>query len=111
MDLLIPLTLFICLAYTITAIVDSYTRRRIAEARGSEELIRAFIDGEAANRLQMALHRGCVLVALGLGFALIAQIGWKQITPAAIAVLLVATGLGNFISYGLQRKFKQLLRP
>jgi glycerol kinase len=106
MDLLIPITLFFSLAYTIKAIVDAYTRRRIVEARGSEELIRALVDGEAATRLQTALHHGCVLVALGLGFALIAQIGWKQITPAAIAVLLVATGLGNFVSYGLQRKFK-----
>ena len=106
LDLLIPITLFISLAYTIKAVVDAYTRRRIVESHGSEELVRSLIDGEASRRRHASLHWGSVLVALALGFGLIELIGWNEITPGAIALLLGATGLGNFVFFVLERKLK-----
>ncbi|MGH8077132.1 MAG: hypothetical protein ACREPE_07395 [Lysobacter sp.] len=106
LDLLIPITLFISLAYTIKAVVDAYTRRRIVESHGSEELVRSLIDGETSRRRHASLHWGSVLVALALGFGLIELIGWNEITPGAIGLLLGVTGVGNFVFYVLERKLK-----
>lgn len=106
LDLLIPITLFICVAYTVKAVVDAYMRRRIVESHGSEELVRTLIDGEASRRRHVSLHWGSVLVALAMGFGLIELVGWNEITPGSIALLLGATGLGNFVFYILERKLK-----
>lgn len=106
LDLLIPITLFISLAYTIKAVVDAYARRRIVESHGSETLVRSLIDGEASRRRRASLHWGSVLVALAFGFGLIELIGWNEITPGAIALLLGATGLGNFAFFLVERKLK-----
>ncbi len=106
LDLLIPISLFISLAYTIKAVVDAYTRRRIVESHGSEEMVRSLIDGEVSRRRHASLHWGSVLVALALGFGLIELMDWNELTPGAIAVLLGATGLGNFVFYVLERKLK-----
>lgn len=105
LDFLIPIALFISLAYAIKAVVDAHARRRIVESRGSEDLVRALIDGEASRRRQASLHWGSVLVALALGFGLIELFGWREVTPGAVALLLGATGFGNFAGYLLQRKF------
>lgn len=105
-DLLIPITLFICIAYAIKVVVDAYTRRRVIESSGSEELVRSLIDGEASRRRHASLHWGSVLVALAIGFGLIELIGWNEVTPGAIALLLGATGLGNLVYYVLERKLK-----
>jgi putative exporter of polyketide antibiotics len=107
LNLLIPITLFISLTYAIKAVIDAYTRRRIVESHGSEELVRSLIEGEVSRRRQVSLHWGCVLVALALAFGLIELIGWNEITPGAIALLLGATGLGNFAFYVLERKLKK----
>ena len=103
-DLLIPITLFVCIAYSVKAVVDAYARRRIIESRGSEELVRSLLEGEAARRRQASLHWGCVLVALAAGFGLVEAIGADRVTPGAIALLLGATGLGNLAYYVLERR-------
>lgn len=105
-DLLIPITLFACIAYSIKAVVDAYTRRRIIESRGSEELVRSLLEGEATRRRQSSLHWGCVLVALAVGFGLVELLGTERVTPATIALLLGATGLGNLAYYILERRLK-----
>ncbi|WP_300619954.1 hypothetical protein [Dokdonella sp.] len=105
-ELFIPITLFVCIAYSIKVVADSYTRRRIIESRGSEELVRSLIEGEALRRRQAALHWGSVLVALAVGFGLMDLIGADHVTPGAIALLLGATGLGNLAYYLLERKLK-----
>jgi putative exporter of polyketide antibiotics len=104
--LLIPITWFICIAYAIKAVVDAYSRRRMIESRGSEELVRALLEGDAARRRQASLHWGSVLLALAIGFGLVELTGADRVTPGVIALLLGATGLGNLAYYGLQRKFK-----
>ena len=43
---------------------------------------------------------------VGPGFGVVALVGWNEVTPGAIAVLLGATGLGNFAFYLLERKLK-----
>lgn len=105
-DILIPITLFISIAYAIKATVDAYTRRRIIESRGTEELVRSLLDGETARRRQAALHWGSVLLALAVGFGLVESIGASDVTPGVIALLLGATGLGNLAYYLLERRLK-----
>lgn len=98
-DLLIPITLFICITYVIKAAVDAYTRRRMIESRGSEDMVRSLLEGEAVRRRQASLHWGSVLVALAIAFAAIELAGIRDVTPGAIALLLGATGLGNLAYY------------
>lgn len=104
--ILIPITLFVCIAYSIKTVVDAYARRRIIETRGSEELVRSLLEGEATRRRLASLHWGCVLVALAVGFGLVEWIGGERVTPGVIAVLLGATGVGNLAFYQLERKQK-----
>lgn len=106
LDLLIPITLFVCIAYSIKAVVDAYARRRIIESHGSEELVRALLEGEATRRRQASLHWGIVLLAVAAGFGLVGLIGTDEITPAGIALLLGATGIGNLGYYLLERRLK-----
>ncbi len=105
-QILIPITLFACIAYSIKTVVDAYTRRRIIETRGSEELVRSLLEGEANRRRLASLHWGCVLVALAVGFGLVEWIGGERVTPGIIAVLLGATGMGNLAFYLFERRLK-----
>ena len=105
-QILIPITLFACIAYSIKTVVDAYTRRRIIETRGSEELVRSLLEGEANRRRLASLHWGFVLVALAVGFGLVEWIGGERVTPGIIAVLLGATGMGNLAFYLLERRLK-----
>ena len=47
---------------------------------------------------------GVVLVALGIGFTAISAQGLDHVTPATLAILLIATGLGNLAYFLLARK-------
>jgi len=105
-ELFIPITLFICVAYTIKTVVDAYMRRKIIESRGSEELVRSMIDGEAARRRQASLHWGCVFVAMAVGFGLVEWLGTDSVTPGVVALLLGTTGLGNLGYYLIERRLK-----
>ena len=101
--LLIPITLFLCIAYSVKVIVDAQTRRRIVESRGSEELVRSLLEGEATRRRHASLHWGCVLVALAIGFGLVEAWGVDHVTPGVIALLVGTTGLGNLAFFLLER--------
>jgi putative exporter of polyketide antibiotics len=105
-EILIPIALFSCIAYSIKTVVDAYTRRRIIESRGSEELVRSLLEGEATRRRLASLHWGSVLVALAVGFGLVEWMGVDRVTPGVIALLLAATGVGNLAFFLLERKLK-----
>ena len=103
-EILIPITLFICVTYAIKAVVDARTRAKLIAGNGSEELIRTMVQAEAQQRRHTSLRWGILLLALGLGFALIEAFGWREVTPGVVAVLLGMTGLGNLLSYAAARK-------
>jgi len=105
--LLIPIALFASIAYSIKTVADAYTRRRIVESHGSEDLVRTLIEGETTRRRHASLHWGSVLVALAIGFALVELIGADDVTPGVIALLLGATGLGNLAYYVLELRLKK----
>lgn len=103
-DLLIPITLFVCITYAIKAVVDAYVRRKMVESNGSQELLRSILEGEEVRRRHGSLRWGVVLSALAIGFAIIEAFGWREPTPGIFAVLLGATGLGNLAYYFAARR-------
>jgi uncharacterized membrane protein HdeD (DUF308 family) len=103
--ILVPISLFGCVAYSIKAVVDARTRGKLLTANRSDDLIRAILLTDESRRRHSALHWGIVLSCLAGGFALIELIGWREITPGVIGVLLAATGVGNIISYFIARAF------
>lgn len=105
-EILIPITLFIAVAYAIKVTVEAYARRRIVESHGSEELVRALLDGDACRRRQASLQWGAVLLALAVGFGLVEMTGTREVTPGVVALLLGATGLGHLAYYLVERRLK-----
>ena len=46
-EVLIPITLFICVTYAIKVVVEARTRAKLIAGNGSEELIRTMVQAEA----------------------------------------------------------------
>lgn len=103
-EILIPITLFICIVYAIKAVVDARVRKQMLASQGAEDLIRAMLQGEEQRQRQGSLRWGITLTALAVGFGLVEAAGWTDVTPGVIAVLLGATGLGNLAFYALSRR-------
>jgi hypothetical protein len=104
---LIPITLFICIAYSIKVVADTYMRRRIIQAHGTDALVRLLLESDITRRHQLSLHWGCVLSTLAAGFGLVELSGVDRVTPGTIALLLGATGLGNLGYYLLQSQLNK----
>src|SRR3546814_6202584 len=94
-DILIPITLFVCVAYAIKAVVDARVRRQMVESNGSEALVQSILEGEELRSRHGSLRWGIVLVALAAGFAIVQGSGGTEPNAGAFAVLLGAVGLGN----------------
>jgi hypothetical protein len=103
-DILIPITLFVCIAYAIKVVVDARVRKQMMASNGSEELVRSMVLAEEANRRNASLRWGITMVALALAFGLIQSNGWTDLTPGALALLVGATGLGNLVYFVLSRR-------
>lgn len=103
-EILIPISLFVCITYAIKVVVDARVRRQMVTVGGSDELVRSVLQSEELRRRHSSLHWGVVLVALGIGFALIQSLGWQDLTAGLVAVLALATGLGNLVFYVIARR-------
>ena len=103
-ELLIPITLFACIAYSIKAVVDARVRRQLVACNGAPDLVRTILEGDEVNRRLSSLRWGITLVALSIGFAIVEAAGWREITPGVIAVLVGAVGIGNLGSFAAARK-------
>lgn len=106
LEILIPITLFIAIAWTIKAVLDARVRRQMVESNGSEALVQSILEGEETRRRHSSLRWGIVLLALGIGFAAVDLQGVQEVTPGVIAALLVATGLGNLAYFIAARRLK-----
>jgi hypothetical protein len=100
----ILITFFVSIAYTIKAVVDARARGKLLAANRPDELIRSMLLNDERQRRYSSLRWGIVLSCLALGFALIQVLGWNELSPGVVAVLLGATGVGNIVSYGVTRK-------
>mgnify|MGYP003588590622 FL=1 len=103
-ELMIPISLFVCIAYSIKAVVDARVRKQLVSSNGSPELVANILKGDETNRRLSSLRWGITLVALALGFGIVEAAGWTEITPGVIAVLVGALGLGNLASFAASRK-------
>lgn len=102
--ILVPITLFICIAYSIKAVMDARVRRQLVSSNVSQELIRSIVEGDELRRRHASLRWGIVLVALALGLGLIEMFGWRDATPGVFALLIGVTGIGNLAYYAIARK-------
>ena len=103
-ELLVPISLFAAIAYSIKAVVDARVRKQLVASNGAPDLVRSILEGDEANRRLSSLRWGITLVALSIGFAIVEAAGWREITPGVIAVLVGAVGIGNLGSFAASRK-------
>lgn len=103
-EILIPISLFLAIAYTIKAVVDARVRKQMVESNGSQELVRSMLEGEDIRRRHGSLRWGIVYTALAVGFGIVQAAGWDELNPGVVALLLGATGIGNLAYYLLARK-------
>ncbi|MFC5436430.1 DUF6249 domain-containing protein [Rhodanobacter umsongensis] len=103
-EILIPITLFICIVYAIKVVVDARARQHMVNAGGSTELVNSVLRDEELRRRHSSLRWGIVLLSVGLGFGLIQWFGWQEVTPGLIAVLAGATGVGNLVFFAISRR-------
>ena len=91
------------LTSVVKAIVEARTRQKYFASPASDERLRMLLTHETLLRRRAGLRWGVVLCCLAGGFTLIETLGWRQVTPGAIAILLGATGIGNVACYLLER--------
>ena len=103
-ELLIPISLFAAIAYSIKAVVDARVRKQLVASNGAPDLVRSILECDESNRRLSSLRWGITLVALSIGFAIVEAAGWREITPGVIAVLVGAVGIGNLGSFAASRK-------
>ncbi len=94
MEMLIPITLFLCIVAIIKIVVDSRLRRRLAETHASEDLIRAMLQADEQSRSLSALKWGIVLTVVGLAFGLISALHLRSDDPGSFGLLIGAAGVG-----------------
>ena len=103
MQELIPITLFICIAYAIHAIADARARSKLVAPHVPEEVIRSLAVLEEERRRQGALRWGISLVCLALAMGLLEVIGAHDLTFGAAAALLGSAGLGQLLAWQFTR--------
>ena len=99
--------LFAAIFFSIKAVVEARSRTKIVQSSPQEGLVQSILKGEEHRRRQSALRWGLVLVFLAAGFGIVSAMDWHEPSPAVIAVLLGATGLGNIVSYLVCRKLEK----
>lgn len=102
-NILVPIALFICITYAFKAVLDAVMRYRMLREPGTEDLLRSILLGEQRERRLASLRWGLVLVLLSAGLAAIHGLGWREVTPAVIAVLLGCTGAGHLVYFAISR--------
>lgn len=105
---LTAMSLFVCVTYAfmflVKALLDARARTLLMRDGTDQDLLRALIAAEERQRRFASLRWGVSLVAIAIGFALIAVAGWRDVTPAAIAVLAGALGVGQIAFYFVASK-------
>ncbi len=103
MQILVPITLFICIAYAIQALADARARGKLVAPHVPEEVIRALALLEEERRRQGALRWGISLLSLALALGLLEAIGANDLTFGVAAALAGSVGLGQLVAWYLTR--------
>ncbi len=103
-EYMIPIVMFVSIAYVIKHLIDARSRAQLLRAGGAEETIRALLQSEELSRRHASLRWGITLTTLAGAFALIEAFNWHDVTPGAIALLLFAVGAGNLVFFFISRR-------
>ena len=82
---------------------DNWTRRKLIEARVSDDVIRTLFRKESDPEMFAALKWGIVLVSLGLGLIVSQYLPSRFEEPLAWGVVLVFGGAGLLAYYAIAR--------
>lgn len=105
----VPIVLFLCLTLGITYItrllVNARLRVKMLQACSSKELVDAVVQGDSHRDQMTALRWGILTLMEAIGFGVIQAMGWTEINPGVVAMLLGAFGLGSLLFFMLARRF------
>jgi len=101
---LVPIVMFVCIAYVLKAVIDALTRLKLLRAGGSDELLRTIVQSEESQRRHASLRSGITFVALAIAFGGIQIADWHDITPGVIAWIAGAMGVANLAFFAISRR-------
>lgn len=93
-EMLIPITLFVCIVMAIKVVVEARLRKRMVESHVSEDLVKSMLVADEQSRRLSALKWGLVLTSVGLAFGLISALHLDSNNPGAFGLLIGAAGVG-----------------
>ena len=100
---LVFISFFAFILGTTKVLSDNWTKRKLIEARVSEDIIRALFRKESDPEMFAALKWGIVLAALGLGLIVSQYLPSRFEEPLAWGVVLVFGGVGLLAYYATAR--------
>jgi hypothetical protein len=102
--ILVPIALFVCATVAFKALLEAVIRIRLMQIGQSESWMRSLLEADRFQRRAGALRSGIALVALACGAALIEVFGWRDLTPGAVAAVVLPLGIGELIFFVSQRE-------
>lgn len=110
-DVLVPVALFVCALIAFKALLEAVIRLRLMHLGQSETSLRVLLDTDRFQRRAGALRTGIALVALACGTALIEVFGWRDLTPGAVAAVVLPLGIGELVFFFLSQRESAGLKP
>jgi hypothetical protein len=108
--IVVPVALFLCITLGITYIarllVNARLRVKMLQACTSKELVEAVVQSDSHRDQMTALRWGILTVTEAIAFGIIQAMGWTDINPGVVAMLLGAFGLGSLLFFVLARRFR-----
>ena len=101
---LVPIALFVCATVGFKALLEAVIRMRLMQIGQSETSLRVLLDADSVQRRFGALRSGIALVALACGAGLIGAFGWHDVTPGAVAAVVLPLGIGELIFFFLSQR-------
>lgn len=101
---LIPIVLFVCATIAFKAMLDAIIKLRLMHLGQSETSMRVLVEADRDQRRTGSLRSGIALVALACGTALIQAFGWGDMTPGAVASIVMPLGIGELVFFFLCRR-------
>lgn len=106
---LVPIVLFVCvtvgITYIVKLLVNARLRIKMLQTCNSKELLEAVVQGDAHRDQMTALRWGILALMEAIGFGVIQAMGWTELNPGIVAMLLGAFGLGSLLFFGIARRF------
>lgn len=97
---LISAAFFVMIAAVTKVVMDNVTKRRLLQARVSEDVVRALFRKGYDPELFSALKWGLTLAALGIGLVVVQALPVRASDPLALGVMLICAG-GGMLAYYL----------